>query len=768
MRIFRRRGMDEALFQRPDGMPEPLYRLLSGRGIPTVDAARAFLRPNADMLNPPERLPGIKEAAGIVRRAVETGKKICVYGDYDVDGVSASSIMYMTLTRIGANVRVYLPSRHREGYGLNETAVREIAGDCDLMVTVDCGITSVELVRLAGELGLEVIVTDHHRPGEELPDCLIVNPLVGDYPDPYLCGAGVAFKLSQALLGSEAMDYVDIAALATVADVVPLTGENRVIVKLGLAAMNAAPRLGLMKLREAAGMADRPYTSSMLGFQIGPRLNASGRLGSAERAFELLTTQSSARAAALASELNAENSLRRQVEDEITSAAMKQLEGFDFVNRRAIVLAGDGWNSGVVGLAASRMVERFNYPTVMISLDGDVGVGSCRSIPGVDIFRALSAVSEHLVRFGGHAQAAGLTIERDRIGVFSDALTEYLRENIPPDTYIPVTEYDTDAQFSELDAGFVTLMEAFAPTGMGNPSPVFRTQASVSEVRRIGRDGSHLSIRVTDSTNYMRGVAFGEGYAAGSMPQRIDMVYAPKINEFRGRSSVELELKAFMPADGREIIARSKADGSKLLAQFLTEVLYNKRYSSIGDGIIAVEDIKDLLARSPQGTLIIAGDADAAGKLYDGRSDVFAGRYPDDPRCFNAICILPAGEMPGGYKNVIWAGLPAMSNGKMADIPRAGWTAQMPGVEELRRVYMAVKNMLARPVICENLYEYAVSMGDECRLSEACLTAGLLILIDMGLVVDRGGMKLEMGSFKKVSPETSGAFIAAKMMQKEV
>lgn len=767
MRIFRKRGAEGALFERPEGMPEPLYRLMSGRGVPSVDAARNFLRPNEKLLNDPSLLPGIDKAAEIIKKAVSEGKRICVYGDYDVDGVSASSIMHLTITRMGGNVRVYLPSRHKEGYGLNEGAIREIAGECDVMVTVDCGITSVELVELAKELGLEVIVTDHHRPGEVIPNCVVANPLVGDYPDPYICGGGVAFKLSQALLGQDAMDYIDIAALATVADVVPLTGENRVIVKLGLAKMNAAPRLGLQKLREAAGMAERPFTSGMLGFQIGPRLNASGRLGSAQRAYELLTTQSERHATELAGELNAENTLRKQVEEEIISAAMKQMKGFDFVNRRAIVLAGEGWNSGVVGLAASKMVERFNYPTIMISLDGEKGTGSCRSIPGVDIFKALNAVSEHLVRFGGHAQAAGLTIEREKIGEFSDALTEYLKENIHPDTYIPVTEYDTEASFSELDTGFVTMMEAFAPTGMGNPSPVFRTQVTVSEARAIGRDSRHLSVRVTDGTNYMRGVAFGEGHAADGMPKRIDMVYAPKINDYKGRNTVELELKAFMPESGGEIISQAKDGEARLLTRFLTEVLYNKRHLFTSGERIGIETVREKLAASPQGILIVAADAKTAEMLYDGRCDVFAGKWPDDPRCFNSICILPEGEMPAGFRDVIWAGLPTIDGRYEADVPRAEWVRLMPDVDELRKTYVAARNLLSRPVICDDFYDYAASLGDESRLDRITLLAGLLILIDMGLVADKGGMKLEMGPFKKVEPETSAAFKLA-MALKEV
>ena len=765
MRIFRQKEQLGSGFDRPDGMPEALYRLMVRRGIGSAEEARAFLRPNRDMLNDPGLLPGVSRAAEKIKKAVADGRRICVYGDYDVDGVSASSILKLCLTKMGGNVEVYLPSRHEEGYGLNEKAVREIAGKYDLMITVDCGITSVELIALATELGLETIVTDHHRPGEELPKTLVINPLVGDYPDKYLCGGGVAFKLAEELVGRDAaMEYIDIAALATVADIVTLTGENRVITKLGLDSMNKNPRPGIAALRDVAGMGDKPFSSGMLGFQIGPRLNASGRLGSARRAFELLTTDDAKHARELAVELNAENELRRQIETEISSAAMKQLEDFDFVEHRAIVIAGEGWNSGVIGLAASRIVEMYNYPTILISVNDGVGVGSCRSIPGVDIHKALTAVAGRMVKFGGHAQAAGLTIMEDQLEDFRRELDEYLWANIPPETYVPVTEYDTEAQFSELDMHFVTLMEAFAPTGMGNPAPVFYTRAKVADARRVGRDGAHLSVRLADGTNYMRGVAWREGHKADGLGREIEAVYAPKINEFNGRSTVELEVKAFAPLGGVEALANGDMEAE--FAQFLTEVLYNSPYTVLGADSVSRDELDRMLRENVQGTLVIAADAKSVTGIEG--ADVYVGKYPDDPRCFNAVCVTPVGEMPKGYRNYVYAGMPAREGGVRLDIEPAAWVKQMPGIEEMRRAYVAVKRMLSRPVIAGDLNEFARSLEDECTLSRACLMACILIFIDMKLLVDAGGFDLKMGEFRKLDPVSSAAYRAAQLIKQEV
>lgn len=757
MRIYRKRGTAGAGFERPEGMPEPLYRLLLARGISSVEEARAFLRPGADMLHDPALLPGAVEAADALQVAVRGGKRICIYGDYDVDGVSAASIMHMALARAGARTETYLPSRHEEGYGLNERAVREIAERCRVLLTVDCGVTSVAIVELAKELGLRAIVTDHHMPGPELPDCLVVNPQIGDYPNKNLCGAGVAFKVAEALVGREAaMEWIDLEALATVADVVPLVGENRSIVKLGLDAMNARPRLGLTELRRAAGLDEKPFTSGMLGFQIGPRLNASGRVGSARRAYDLLTTSDPEVARVLADELNAENARRKEYEEEIVSEALKSLEGFDFIDHRAIVLAGENWNSGVIGLAAARLVERFHFPTILISLSGETGVGSCRSIPGIDIHAALSDVGEHMVKFGGHAQAAGLTIERGRIAGFVDALDDFLRGSADPTLYIPVSEYDMDARFDELGTLFVALTEQFAPTGMGNPAPVLRTKAGVAQARRVGREGAHLSLRLNDKTNLLRAIAFREGPRADALLGEVDVLYAPFLNDFNGQRSVELDVKAIMPAGSKEIIARAKGSEDALLAAFLTEMIYNRTYSHDAARALSRAELDEFLGRSPQGTLIVAADAESAKAFQT--LDAFVGAYPDDPRAFNAVCLLPTGAVPNGFRRIVYAGMPAPDGGWTLACPCAAWVRELPGIEELRRAYVGMKRLFSRPSANLSLEGWARSLSDECALGVSCAIAAILILIDMGLIERGDGWRLAPGVFRKLDPADSAAF----------
>ena len=413
MLVYHKREAERVHFARPEGMPHLLHALLIQRGVASAAEAEAFLAPTEALLHDPLLLSDMDRAVSRLQSALAAGERVCVYGDYDVDGVCAAAILFLHLRSLGAKARVYLPDRQREGYGLNEEAVRALAADTDLLVSVDCGVNAVDMASLARRLGMDIVITDHHRPGETLPDCPVVDPLLNDYPCPHLSGAGVAFKLVEALSGrAAAMEYIDLAALSTVADVVPLLDENRFIVRAGLQRMNERPRPGVAALKRVAGLENRALTAGHLGFQLGPRLNAGGRLGSARRGLELLLTEDRARAEALAEELDAENSARRNVENAILDQAEEALRDFDFPARRAIVLAREGWNPGVLGLAASRLVEKYHYPAILLCEENGVLKGSCRSIPGVDIFAALSASAQWLARFGGHRQAAGLTLSR--------------------------------------------------------------------------------------------------------------------------------------------------------------------------------------------------------------------------------------------------------------------------------------------------------------------------------------------------------------------
>ena len=776
-----KRNPDPVPFERPEGMAEALHRLLVERGIASAEEAERFLNPGEGDLIDPLRLSSMAEAVRHIRDAMDAGKTLCVYGDYDVDGVSASAILALWLRGQGADARVYLPSRHNEGYGLNEAAIREIAGWAGLMVTVDCGVTSVELVALAKSLGLDVIVTDHHRciesdPGAPdaapvLPDCPVVNPLLNGYPFPSLCGAGVAWKLVWALGGRDAaMEYVDIAALATVADVVPLTGENRVIVRLGLAEINRAPRPGVAALIASAGLTGRRITASNIAFQLSPRLNAGGRLGSAMRAHALLCAGDEAEAMPLAGELEEENTRRRQLENRVLNEAEAQLKDFDFASRRAIILAGRDWNPGIIGLAASRLVERYHYPVILLSDQGEKLTGSCRSIEGVDIHAALTGCREHIVRYGGHRQAAGLTLAPGALDAFRDAMDAWLTENVNPEVYIPVESYDTEADFSDLDTGLVSALDALQPTGFGNPAPMFRAACRVIEDRAVGADGAHLKLTLAQNGRRMGGIMFREGARAGQLPPEIDLLFEPSLNTFMGRTEVQLTVRAMAPTDPVLRLRDKIPEEMALQCRFLTSILYNTKIISSGEPLKAVEmaDLSAMFAAQPQGTLVLAAGLGVAAALVRGleapASDVTIGRLPEDPRAFNTVCVWPdGGRIPKGYRRIVLAGVPG-EYPILSDAARlrirvpAPWTDTLPELEDMRAAYRGAMRLMHRPGHYASLSALAREVGEEAGLPETAAQGSLLAMRDMGLFdfeADSANVCLQRSARGKVDPQES-------------
>ena len=418
------------------GLPDRLLELLLDRQIDTPEKIERYLHPKREDLHDPMLMQDMGKAVAVIRDAIEKHEEITVFGDYDVDGVTATAILLTYLRKQGAQVDFYIPDRHGEGYGLNIAAVEQIASHSKLLITVDCGITCAAEVARAKELGMRVIVTDHHQLGPQMPECeAVLNPLLGDYPFRRLCGAGVAFKLVQAIGGTEAIEPLwELAALATIADIVPLMDENRVIVSYGLAAMAATQRPGLIALMESAGVDPQKVTSADVAFRMAPRINAGGRLALASRGVQLLTTRRMDTAKEIAEELNQDNIRRRELEIDIFKQADEMTrQQIDFMNERAIVVCGEGWNPGVIGLAASRLVEKYKWPTVLLAQDGDICVGSARSIPGVNIHDAMSTCRDLFVRFGGHAQAAGLTIEAKNVPEFRRRLSEAIRAQAAPE-----------------------------------------------------------------------------------------------------------------------------------------------------------------------------------------------------------------------------------------------------------------------------------------------------------------------------------------------
>lgn len=760
-------------FDCPPDMPPALHGLLVERGIGSAEAAERFLHPDERSLHDPFLLNDMGQTVGIIQGAIDKREPICVYGDYDVDGVSASAIMLKYLRSVGAKAEVYLPSRHTEGYGLNADAIHEIAKWAKLMVTVDCGVTSVELVELAKSLGLTVIVTDHHRPADTLPDCPVVNPLLNDYPFPFLCGAGVAWKVVWALSGKIPWELVDIAALATVADVVSLIGENRAIVALGLKSINRRPRTGLAALIEAAGLGGKTISSTSIAFQLAPRLNAGGRLDTAKRPLNLIMTEDPAEARKLAEELDAENDERRQIELKIMREAEAQLKDFDFIRHRALILAGKDWNPGVIGLAASRLVEKYHYPVVMLADQGEKMTGSCRSIEGVDIHAALTGCAETLVKFGGHKQAAGLTLAPERLQDFKNAMDKWLSENVPPSVYIPALPYDTALDFEAVTPGLIAALEGLQPTGFGNPAPVFRAEAEVVEARAVGAEGAHLKLTLSQDSHRLAGIAFREGHRADALSRQtspVDALFVPKLNEYMGRVSAQLEVKALADADAKARISSNINTELKLVCNFLTVISYNKKISSHNSlpRQIDAGELTAMLEASPQGTLIVAGDLSAAARVLllspaEALPDLYFGELPSDPRAFNAICVCPTkGAIQRGYGNIVLCGAPSDWLTEDREVMRLpddpGWRNLLPDLDAMRETYKALQSLSRRPLRFHTLEDLAhlaaVTSGQEM------LTAlmSILAIEDMGLIrieLDNVPPRLIRTNLKKADPDQS-------------
>lgn len=753
---------------RPEDISPLLKRLLRLRGVASAEEARAFLRPGRQQLRDPFLLSCMAEAVAIIRRAVENRARICVYGDYDVDGVCASAILVSYLKSLGADVTPYLPSRHNEGYGLNEAALRRIAADHDLLVTVDCGITAVELARLAREMGMEVIITDHHRPEGALPDCPVVNPLLNDYPFPYLCGTGVAFQLVAALGGREAaMEYIDYAALATIADIVPLRDENRAIAALGLKKINASPRPGIRALIEAAGLGDKPLSATNVAFQLTPRLNASGRLGDAMRAYDLLVGTDIQVCLDLAARLDEENRRRREYEQAVIDETEEMLKTFDFPAHRVIVVAGEGWNPGVIGLAASRLTERYHYPSVVLSREGDTLTGSCRSIEGVDIHAALTRVADTLVQFGGHSMAAGLKLKEENLARFSAALDQYMKETLPAQLWLPAVEYDAEVNTADLSAEQVYALKALAPFGCGNPAPVFLMKCDVMSARPVGAQGAHLKLTLRDQFGLIDGIWFRGGDRAENLPREAEALFSASINEYQGRASVQAEMKALQPRQAQSRLSEAAAKARALFQTFLTERVYNLEERE--EAPLSFSELASRLKEDIQGVLIVAASVEGARQVLaelgpDAPLDVVIGAYPDDRRCFHALAVCPAGQPPAGYRWVVRADLPAgmiPATHALTGCAVSELFRYLPTVPSLRLIYAAVRRICKRPYFCASVAALVRSLAEEADLDLITVAAGLAILRHMALVdvqEQAGSQRLIMAEMVKRDPEDDSLY----------
>lgn len=741
-------------------IPTQLLHLLLDRGVDTKEKIDKYLRPKREDLHDPMLMQDMDKAVAVIRDAIAKGEEIVVFGDYDVDGVTATAILLTYLRKQGARTSYYIPDRHGEGYGLNLAAVEQIASHAKLLITVDCGITCPAEVARAIQLGMRVIVTDHHQLGPELPKCsAVLNPLLGSYPFRRLCGAGVAFKLVQALGGMEAIESLwELAALATIADIVPLLDENRVIVSFGLKAMAATQRPGLIALMESAGVDAQSVSASDVAFRMAPRINAGGRLALASRGVELLTTRRLDAAREIAAELDQDNTKRREIEMEIFAQADEKTRSeIDFLSERAIVVCGEGWNPGVIGLAASRLVEKYKWPSILLAQDGEVCVGSARSIPGVDIHKAMSACRDLFVRFGGHAQAAGLTIEKKNVAEFKRRLTQAIMQQSEPEAFIPTEEYDLELELSDMTEELVQAFSAMQPTGFGNPAPVFCVRGvHTTDVRAIGKENAHLRMRLSSGGEMRNAIGFRMGDRVQTMPEVVDAVVGLSINVWQERRSVQCELRqvnAYMPAKAflSECLQRqAEIDVSVIRMLSRPQQGACEAYVERMKLEAAKQTLAGELLTSYQGTLLCVHSL-AALKMLNIHLAIlhaqidYAMHELDDIRSFNTLVMAPDWEKLNCHPTAI-----VMLDGFISDEERAAAKKRFPQARIIEVTDMvsyhaaAAQRLLCSDDELRSLYrvlrqrekmEYTMNMlAEETGLSESQVLFALSVFSELKLL----------------------------------
>ena len=633
-----------------------LAELLLSRGLQTYDEIQSFLTPTLEQLHDPFLLPDMHKAVARIMLAIKRKEQICVLGDYDVDGVCATAILYQYLCSVGAKATVYLPSRFTDGYGMNENSVRSLFDQgIKLIITVDNGISSLKEIALCNELGLSVIVTDHHQPSGILPVCEgVVNPKIAcsEYPNQNLCGAGVSFKLVQALGGLEAAEpYLGLSALATVADVVELKGENRVIAALGLGTL--AKHTGISALLEVSGSSKEQVTEDVAAFRLAPRLNAAGRMGHPNDAFKLLLESDAAKARSLALLLNDYNVKRQEEEHRITQAAKDMLAARDVAAMHAIILFSSDWNRGVIGIVASKLAETYNRPVLLFHKKGELLTGSSRSIPGINIFECLQAFQGMFERFGGHAQAAGLTIAYDKFNLFAQEFDNYLKNNISPLVFRPTMLYEMELPFGALSTSVISEISRLAPFGEGNPQPVFRSRrVRLENLERIGKDSSHLRAIAVQGVKRLQLVAFGYGHNSNDWQREssFDILYVPESNTWQGENRLQLMLRAAKATSFFEQTSVSIIDRNKFYDAFFQNFLYNEGQET---NTTKMNSLDSLITRSLKnriyGTLILCAFQEGARNLKkllvkEGLEDavnIYWSELPKDAPSDNAILLAP-------------------------------------------------------------------------------------------------------------------------------
>ncbi|MCO0597855.1 single-stranded-DNA-specific exonuclease RecJ [Peribacillus butanolivorans] len=552
--------------------------LLVNRGLDTIESARSFLFVKNQTFHDPFLLKDMDKAVYRIKEAIQNGEKIRVFGDYDADGVTSTTVMMTTLTRLGADVDFYIPNRFTEGYGPNPMAFRLAAEQgVKVLITVDTGISAVDEAKLASELGMDYILTDHHEPGPELPEALaIIHPKLEDssYPFEDLAGVGVAFKLAHALLGELPEDLLEIAAIGTIADLVPLKGENRLIAAKGIEQLRLTRRPGLVALMKVANIQQEALNEESIGFAMAPRINAVGRLGDADPAVDLLMSENLAEATELANEIDDINKERQAMVAAMAEEAIQEVEeNFPPESNGVLIIGREGWNAGVVGIVASKLVERFYRPTIVLSYDREKGhaKGSARSIAGFDLFESLSTCRELLPHFGGHPMAAGMTLKIEDVQELRDRMNMIAKEKLSEEDFTPITNLDGATTLAEVSIQTIQEMSLLAPFGVTNPKPkILIDSVQLSSVRKIGANQNHLKVQLEDSENHkLDGVGFGLGHYVDEIAPHaeVSVIGELSINEWNNIKKPQIFVQDVSVNHWQLFDYRGKGQAEKWLAE---------------------------------------------------------------------------------------------------------------------------------------------------------------------------------------------------------
>lgn len=735
--------------------------LLYSRGLGDERRARCFLTPQLSELSEPQTLPGLGRAAALLAAAIESQRSICVYGDYDVDGLTATALVLRFLELVECPHSYYIPNRLDEGYGLSNNGVASAHNKgAEVLLTVDCGIAAHSEVELARSLGLTVVVSDHHEPGGTLPAAdALVNPkaLPEGHPARDLAGVGVAFQLMRGVAAELGTTYqkklrnagwprccLDLVATGTVADVVPLTGDNRILVSLGLRELRHSPSTGLAALCQTAGAEVSELSARQVAFVIAPRLNAAGRMGTAEAALGLLVSGDAQMALEVAQELDSENRRRQAVERRILAEAEKALlEQCDPEEDRVLVVAKEGWHQGVIGIVASRLAERYYRPAVVIALEGDGGKGSGRSIEGFHLQRAFRACGDLLERCGGHAMAAGLTIAADKVDRFREEINRYADRMIDDEVLTPKLHFDCPLPLGQLNEELLEQLAMLAPHGEGNPSPVFLcAPLRLQSQRVVGRDGTHLQLELEDvGGNLWRAIGFGLGSLAGSLPgpgEMLEVLTTPFIDEWEGRRSLRMRLFDIRPRPRRKapggpahLIVREAAGGLpvRTTADQVMEGLLRQSNLRILCQETLENKLQALLKLVKYFPLVAVRDERTASRLYDLLASQAllvpstGPRLVDEDRQGEVLskeCSVPVFCLLGGVEPDVLAGCLQRVHRQLViwDMPysarTADWLLQLSRLLEPRPVYLL--SCIDEPLRFRQEMHLSVPDDDELRM----------------------------------------------------